>query len=242
MENILSTNKYVIIPGKKSFVYYYDTESDQFFIPREQYETGKKLGIDVEGKPKIIQGRNCYSIHPEQLKELEQNSDFLGIKRDVPVEGDFKKKEEKGSQDIKITLVAYQDAETKKIYLPIQYSGKETPTKLILDKPCTEVDIHDLEKMLNIKVIIITVYCKPNDVLTIPLCNIQGRLFISEEIAIIFDMDLSDRRRIRVDGNYYIEVAENELPKIQIEDADVVFEKKDIYPVKKQPQQKQYQR
>ncbi len=242
MANILSTNKYVIIPGKKSFVYYFDTVNDQFYIPWEQYETSKKLGIDIEGKPKIIQGRNCYSIHPEQLKELEQNSDFLGIKRDVQLEGEFKVKETKPSEDIKITLVAYQDATTKKIYLPIQYSGKETPTKLILDKPCTEVDIHDLEKMLNIKVIIITVYCKPNDVLTIPLCNIQDRLFIAEEIAIIFDIDLSNRRRIRVDGNYYVEVAENELPKIQIEDADVVFEKKEIYPVKKQPQQKQYQR
>ena len=77
MANILSTNKYVIIPGKKSFVYYFDTTNNQFYIPWEQYETSKKLGIDIEGKPKIIQGRNCYSIHPEQLKELQGKVDLV---------------------------------------------------------------------------------------------------------------------------------------------------------------------
>ena len=49
---------------------FHDIVNDIFYIDRKTYELCKSLQIEIDGFPKIIQNKNCYTITREQLKEL----------------------------------------------------------------------------------------------------------------------------------------------------------------------------
>lgn len=54
----------------KIMTYYYDINSATHYLNREGYEISRLYGVEIEGKPKIIEGKNCYSITRSQLNEL----------------------------------------------------------------------------------------------------------------------------------------------------------------------------
>lgn len=234
MADIISQNKIIIIPRKKSFVYYLDTNNSEIYIPRKQFEACRSLGIECEGKPKIIHGRNCYSIAEEQLKELVEKSEFIGIEQKVQLE----KKQKEAPKKVEKTIIVYQDANTKTLYIPTKYLGeKKTSSRIIMDKPCVVTNEQQLEKMYNTRIILVKVYTKPNKALEIIVAYIGNRLFISEEIALAFLIDTSLRKRIRVDGEMFAEIAPQELDYIQEdlkqEGITIEFNHKEIMPVKK---------
>ncbi len=238
MADVLHNNKIIIIPRKKSFVFYYDTNNSVRYIPRGQLEICRKLGIEIEGKPAIINGRNCYSIDEDSLKELVEKSEYIGIEKKVQLE-----KVKKQEKEEKI-VIAYQDAHTKEIFLPIKYLGVEEGTRVVMDKPCVAVSEQDLEKMTNQKIIIVTVYLKQNNSLKITTCSIEDRMFIPEEIADTFEIELIFRKRIRVDGEVFVEATLEDLTSIQDklsqDGISVEFSKKEIVPIKKQEEEKTY--
>jgi len=56
---------------------FHDIVNDIFYIDRKTYELCKSLQIEIDGFPRIIQDKNCYSITKDQLQTL---SNTLGMK------------------------------------------------------------------------------------------------------------------------------------------------------------------
>ena len=88
-DNITLNKKYVLIDNNELaysnniFTYYYDVDDKTMYIPREIYELTKNSEISIEGKPKIINDKNCYSITEEQLKDIEASIQKKGIEKIV---------------------------------------------------------------------------------------------------------------------------------------------------------------
>ena len=61
------------------FEYYYDEQNNIIYISREILELSRKLNIEIEGIPKIINNKNCYSIHYKDLKKIEEQANIKGI-------------------------------------------------------------------------------------------------------------------------------------------------------------------
>lgn len=62
----------------KYFTYYYDIINDITFIDRNIYELCIKLNIETNSIPRIINGKNCYSIGEDDLKEFINKSHYIG--------------------------------------------------------------------------------------------------------------------------------------------------------------------
>ena len=87
-ENIRLKRKYVEIelqdeikPAEYLFIYYYDYATKKRYIRRAMYEKIKSSGIEIEGNPKIIDNRNCYSITENELKEVEKTIHYRGVEQ-----------------------------------------------------------------------------------------------------------------------------------------------------------------
>ena len=110
---------------------------------------------------------------------------------------------------------------------------------MIMNRQCTTTSEQELEKITNKRFILVTVYLKPQKQFVIPTCRVEGKSFISEEIANTFDINAIFKKRIRVDGEIYLEVTEEELNKIKKDyqpiNVNVVFQEKLIVPSKKPP-------
>ncbi|MBP5678758.1 MAG: hypothetical protein J6X28_02890 [Bacilli bacterium] len=63
------------------FIYYYDYDTKTTYVGREMYELFKREGVTIEGNPKIINDKNCYSITEAELKEVEEKVGYRGIEQ-----------------------------------------------------------------------------------------------------------------------------------------------------------------
>lgn len=61
------------------FMYYYDIDTNKSYITREVLELCKRLDISIEGTPRIINERNCYSITENELREFENITTYRGV-------------------------------------------------------------------------------------------------------------------------------------------------------------------
>ena len=87
-ENIILKRKYVDItlddeikPAQFLFVYYYDYDTKKSYIRRDMYDLITKNGIEIEGCPKVINNKNCYSITENELKSVEIQMGYRGIEQ-----------------------------------------------------------------------------------------------------------------------------------------------------------------
>lgn len=87
-EKILLKKDYVEIslademkPAEYLFIYYYDLEDKTAYVQRNILELARANGIEIEGKPKVIENKNCYSITEEQLKEIEAKTNYNGVEK-----------------------------------------------------------------------------------------------------------------------------------------------------------------
>jgi len=85
-EKIALKRKYVevslpdeIKPAEHLFEYFYDYKTGKQYVRRNTFEMLKSLGIEIEGLPTILNGKNCYSITDEQLKEVERKINYRGV-------------------------------------------------------------------------------------------------------------------------------------------------------------------
>ncbi len=80
-------------PANHLFIYFLDYETNKKYIKREIFELARKNEIEIEGTPKIINNKNCYSLTDEQLKELESKTDYRGVEQIIRISPDSIEKE-----------------------------------------------------------------------------------------------------------------------------------------------------
>lgn len=68
-------------PAEYLFVYYYDYDTNKYYVRRDTYDTLTKKGIKIEGTPKIINQKNGYSITEEELKMIEEKIGYRGVEQ-----------------------------------------------------------------------------------------------------------------------------------------------------------------
>lgn len=205
------------------FEYYYDEQNNIIYISREILELSRKLNIEIEGIPKIINNKNCYSIHYKDLKKIEEQANIKGIENKIT-----NKEKEKN------IVIVYHLANTNELYLT-ENINLSNDTKEIMNKVCFKTTAKELEKTLNKKFIIVTVY-KYNETATpkkneLIVCNYNNVLFIEESILESLNLQKTNKKKIRVNKVIYIEVTEDELNKI-LEKTNSTIINKEIKPLK----------
>ena len=205
------------------FEYYYDEQNNIIYISREILELSRKLNIEIEGIPKIINNKNCYSIHYKDLKKIEEQANIKGIENKIT-----NKEKEKN------VVIVYHLANTNELYLT-ENINLSNDTKEIMNKVCFKTTAKELEKTLNKKFVIVTVYKynetaipKKNELI---VCNYNNVLFIEESILESLNLQKTNKKKIRVNKVIYIEVTEDELNKI-LEKTNSTIINKEIKPLK----------
>ena len=205
------------------FEYYYDGQNNIIYISREILELSRKLNIEIEGIPKIINNKNCYSIHYKDLKKIEEQANIKGIENKIT-----NKEKEKN------VVIVYHLANTNELYLT-ENINLSNDTKEIMNKVCFKTTAKELEKTLNKKFVIVTVYKynetaipKKNELI---VCNYNNVLFIEENILESLNLQKTNKKKIRVNKVIYMEVTEDELNKI-VEKTNSTIINKEIKPLK----------
>lgn len=205
------------------FEYYYDEQNNIIYISREILELSRKLNIEIEGKPKIINNKNCYSIHYKDLKKVEEQANIKGIENKIT----NKTKEQN-------VVIVYHLANTNDLYLT-ENINLSNDTKEIMNKVCFKTSPKELEQILNKKFVIVTVY--QNNETTTPkdnkiiVCNYNDVLFIEENLLESINPQTINRKKIRVDKVIYIEVTKDELNEV-LEKTNSTIITKEIKPLK----------
>lgn len=205
------------------FEYYYDEQNNTIYISREILELSRKLNIEIEGTPKIINNKNCYSIHYKDLKKFEEQANIKGIENKIT-----------NREKEKNIIIVYHLANTNELYLT-ENINLSNDTKEIMNKVCFKTTAKELEKTLNKKFVIVTVY-KYNETTTpkkneLIVCNYNNVLFIEENILESLNIQKTNKKKIRVNKVIYIEVTEDELNKI-LEKTNSTIINKEIKPLK----------
>ena len=68
-------------PADYLFIYYFDYKENKSYVRRDMYEIFKSKGIEIEGNPKVIDSKNCYSITENELKEVESKIGYRGVEQ-----------------------------------------------------------------------------------------------------------------------------------------------------------------
>lgn len=205
------------------FEYYYDEQNNIIYISREILELSRKLNIEIEGIPKIINNKNCYSIHYKDLKKIEEQANIKGIENKIT-----------NREKEKNVVIVYHLANTNELYLT-ENINLSNDTKEIMNKVCFKTTAKELEKTLNKKFVIVTVY-KYNKTTTpkkneLIVCNYNNVLFIEESILESLNLQKTNKKKIRVNKVIYIEVTEDELNKV-LEKTNSTIINKEIKPLK----------
>ena len=205
------------------FEYYYDEQNNIIYISREILELSRKLNIEIEGIPKIINNKNCYSIHYKDLKRIEEQANIKGIENKIT-----------NREKEKNIVIVYHLANTNELYLT-ENINLSNDTKEIMNKVCFKTTAKELEKTLNKKFVIVTVY-KYNETTTpkkneLIVCNYNNVLFIEESILESLNLQKTNKKKIRVNKVIYIEVTEDELNEV-LEKTNSTIINKEIKPLK----------
>lgn len=205
------------------FEYYYDEQNNIIYISREILELSRKLNIEIEGIPKIINNKNCYSIHYKDLKKIEEQANIKGIENKIT-----------NREKEKNIVIVYHLANTNELYLT-ENINLSNDTKEIMNKVCFKTTTQELEKTLNKKFVIVTVY-KYNETTTpkkneLIVCNYNNISFIEENILESLNLQKTNKKKIRVNKVIYIEVTEDELNEV-LEKTNSTIINKEIKPLK----------
>ena len=205
------------------FEYYYDEQNNIIYISREILELSRKLNIEIEGIPKIINNKIYYSIHYKDLKKIEEQANIKGIENKIT-----------NREKEKNIVIVYHLANTNELYLT-ENINLSNDTKEIMNKVCFKTTTQELEKTLNKKFVIVTVY-KYNETTTpkkneLIVCNYNNVLFIEENILESLNLQKTNKKKIRVNKVIYIEVTKDELNEV-LEKTNSTIINKEIKPLK----------
>ena len=225
----MKLNKIIKLIEKKTFIYYNDINNRTLYIPRFVYEECQFLKIEFESHPKILMDKNYYSIPRSKITELEEKSNYKGIEKIIQAE------KENQSSKLNNVIFAYKDGLTNLIYLPVKYTEATSGnTRMVMNQKCRAVHIRELERILNKKIYIVTVFLKPEEPEELILCKKENQLFIDEVQAVTFGLDPTNRKRIRVNNVLYLEISLEEKILLKIiatkNGRKIAFKEKNIIP------------
>lgn len=115
-------NQKQVIYVHRIMTYYFNMNTNTYYLDRKGYETSKENNIEIEGNPIIIENRNCYSITKEELDKLIENTNgkYRWMKKNVIT------KEIKPNKLLDVSICRINDA----MYIPldvyIKYKERET--------------------------------------------------------------------------------------------------------------------
>ncbi len=203
---------------KNIFIYYHDLDTNTYYVRRDTFEKAKNKEIIIEGTPRIIDDKNCYSISEKDIEKYEKESQSIGVERIINSKrynyihktSSFEKR------------IIYKDVRENNIYIPIEYADNNNNTydkKIIMNKECYKASIKDIEAMYNKQIYIVDVYTKPKEKertkLNVIVCNNNGRLFISENILSSLNILPTTTKKIKINSTIYAEVNRETIEKIK---------------------------
>lgn len=225
---------------KKSFTVY--EEETKLYIKRGIYEHAKKLNIQIEGIPKIIENSNCYSITKEQLDEYIKVTKFIPniqkINKNDKVTKDIHNKEvNKNKKTTPNTsyIIIYNDKYNNKKYIKEEDLGykKDNPT-IIMGNTCYEISDKEIAKITDKKVIQVSVYLHKETRINkqITIISLDNNLYISEEHAKNINLDNKNRKKLEIYGVIYTSITKEELATLKQKNKekgiDITFKKRPI--------------
>jgi len=203
--NIYYVNIIEINNPEKTFIYYNDTNNDEYYITRDIYELCIKNEIKLNSKPQIIDNKNTYSIELNQINELKQKTHFYGKEIIISLE--------KKKQNID-TILVFKDKNTNKLYIKQEDYKTNKPTKLINNQLYNEILNSELNE-INKKYFIVTIYTKTEKSLKLTIYTYNRIKYVSKDIINMFNINSTDRKKIKVNGTINYAVSEHEIKMIQ---------------------------
>lgn len=130
-----------IKPADQLFMCYCDYNANKMYINREMFDLARKNDIEIEGEPKIIYNKNCYSITENQLKEIEQKLCYRRVEQLLQPKMNRTVLQPKSVKDIEKPKLDINFPNVDKIQEVIDKArefGKEFEAKQIINKRLEE--------------------------------------------------------------------------------------------------------
>lgn len=111
-----------IKPAEYLFIYYYNLEDKTAYVQRNILELARTNGIEIEGKPKVIENKNCYSITEEQLQDLQEKTNYNGVEKIIKPKLLLKLVDEKlnvSSKNITVPTIPQPVVENQNTEIPV---------------------------------------------------------------------------------------------------------------------------
>ena len=221
-KNIYYVNIIELNNPDKTFTYYNDITNDEYYITRDIYELCLKNDIKMNSTPRIINNKNTYSILKEQIDELVQKTKLKAEEEIVSLE----KKKINANK-----IIIFKDKTNNKLYIKQDDYKNNNTTKVINNNIYNEVNENELDN-LNKKYFIITIFLKEEKNLQLTIYTYNRIKYIAKDIINMFNINTSNRKKIKVNGVINYAVSENEIKMIQNEiTTDTLYKK--ITPVQK---------
>lgn len=187
-----------IYEPKITRTYNYYQEKNNLYVNRTIYELIIKNNLEIEGIPKILENRNCYSITKNQLDQFNKKLHCVGMKI-----------------NLKTTLtIIYHEKNTNKFYLPLKTECIHSD-KVILNKKCQEIKKEDLEKLQFPNSIIVSVYTSKKIIREIIICSYEDKIYISKEILDEIERKLSKTEKIKIKNGIYLKITADDIDYIK---------------------------
>lgn len=220
--NIYYINIIQIPEEDKLFTYYNDINNDSYYVTRDIYELCIKNDIEMKSKPKIIDNKNTYSILKEQINEISQKTKLQPKELIVSLEKDKKTNK---------NLIIYNDKINNKMYIKQEDYKNKKEVIIINNQVYNLIEKNELNN-LDRKYYIVTIYLKKKENLKLTIYTYNRIKYISKDIINMFNINSSNRKKIKVNGIINYAVSEHEIRTIQNEVTTNTTYKK-IMPVQK---------
>lgn len=178
--------------------YNYYELNEKLYVTRNIYELIQNSKLEIEGKPKIVDNRNCYSITKEQLNNFERRLHLRGTKINLTKEA----------------TIIYHDMNNDKLYLPIKAECISS-NYVIMNKKCQEITSLELNNISN--PIIAKVYrnIKPKITKEIIVCPYEDKIYIAKDIFDEFNIIKDKNEKIKIIDTIYIKINTDDLEYIK---------------------------
>jgi len=144
-------------PAENLFLYYYNVEDKKSYINREIYELMQKNQIEIEGTPKIINDKNCYSTTENSLKEFEKKTNYRGIEQIIhniePIHFDINKtierlEKEQNATKEQLNTIEHEEINKEEILKkiePVHFDINKTIERLEKEQNATKEQLNTIE-------------------------------------------------------------------------------------------------
>ena len=202
--NIYYVNMIKINEPENIFTYYHDITNDNYYITRDIYEKLKNYEIEIKTKPQIIDNKNTYLIKLDELNKYKELSKQYGKEKQVTLNKIVENK----------TIVIFNDKENNKLYIKQSIYNSNRNVKEINNLIYNEITNEELDNITD-KYIIATIYLKKEKEIELVIHTYNRIKYITEDLIKMFNINVLNRKKIKVNGIINYAVAEHEIEMIQ---------------------------